>query len=722
MQRVAQSIIKTVLPSLVVSLVPLTLCHIASAVEIVLQFDDFDRSETQANIQAGVDGFYDPEFNDFDITLPIRGTDINGTEGILLVAEIAGFGDNGTTSSRIRTFNEGAGVTNSNGSIINSGDTIQLTFNQPVTISSYSIGSTTTDTNMFYRVGDMLPVDITAPAMPSPQLVDIPDSPLPAGKPFTVGSNDSNFTLWGTVIEFAGLVSQPTVINVPPDAAPTSAAANTQVNLFAGGAIGSDFDAFDGSEVNISGGSVGDRFTSFLGSTVNVSGGTIGPSFSAVGTVNVSGGSFDCCFTAHGEVTVSGGSFSNAFHASRGSVVNITGGSLGRDFRALVESEVSISGGTMGDNFDTSPSSQLTLVGGRFRLDGVPIEGLNSIGDAIELDLPEGSVLSGVFTDGRVFAFSSVDADTIRDGSLTLKVGELPAIGPAIITLATDPLPTGLQTGQTLFVNGRGAVGDDYGADVGSSVHVARGRIGNNFEAIGAYVAISGGTVGINFDAFSGTKVDITGGSIGGGFEAHNGSEVNITGGLIGGSFRATEGSVVNISGGVVGSRFLAFGGSEVNISDGRIGEEFNAIDGSKVNISGGTFGINFQSFGGSEVNISGGSFGDGFRAPDGSMINLLGTQFVLDGVNITDSLTALEPLVIGDRDVSLVGLLADGSQFSFELNSRFTDGRDFFNSDAILSITLVPEPVSLLLWPLPIIAALCRRETNRWRPQPLST
>jgi hypothetical protein len=62
-----------------------------------------------------------------------------------------------------------------------------------------------------------------------------------------------------------------TVINVPPEVAPTSIGSDTQLNLGDGGEIGSNFDAGadDGSstnvEVNIDGGSVGNSFSAYGG-------------------------------------------------------------------------------------------------------------------------------------------------------------------------------------------------------------------------------------------------------------------------------------------------------------------------------------------------------------------------------------------------------------------------------------------------------------------------
>ena len=79
---------------------------------------------------------------------------------------------------------------------------------------------------------------------------------------------------------------------------------------------------------------------------------------------------------------------------------------------------------------------------------------------------------------------------------------------------------------------------------------------------------------------------------------------------------------------------------------------------------------------------------GDGFDAESGSMVNLMGTEFLIDGVPL-DSLVAGEAFTINDRDVTLSGLLADGTPFSFELNSTVSFGEDFFAPDATLTVTL---------------------------------
>ena len=136
---------------------------------------------------------------------------------------------------------------------------------------------------------------------------------------------------------------------------------------------------------------------------------------------------------------------------------------------------------------------------------------------------------------------------------------------------------------------------------------------------------------------------------------------------------------------------------TQLNLFDGgTIGVRFDAgaLDGTstniEVNISGGLVGDGFRAFDGSTVNISGGGVGIDFDANSGSEVNLFGTQFVLDSIDITASLTLNVPFTITDRDVTLEGVLADGLPFSFDLNSTNVFGEEFFDLLATLTVTLI--------------------------------
>ena len=174
------------------------------------------------------------------------------------------------------------------------------------------------------------------------------------------------------------------------------------------------------------------------------------------------------------------------------------------------------------------------------------------------------------------------------------------------------------------------------------------------------------------------------------------GSEVNISGGSIGSSGLASS-SAVNISGGSVGDDFEAGSFSEVSISGGSVGNDFTARPASAVNISGGSVGNSFRALGNTEINISGGTVGEEFDAAPNSEINLFGSDFFLDGVPL-DGLPINDAFRIFDRNVTLSGLLADGSAFTFDLNPIEKSDEDYFDPRATLTVTLVPEPDSLAM------------------------
>jgi hypothetical protein len=149
----------------------------------------------------------------------------------------------------------------------------------------------------------------------------------------------------------------------------------------------------------------------------------------------------------------------------------------------------------------------------------------------------------------------------------------------------------------------------------------------------------------------------------------------------------------------------------DVTISGGTVGEHFNAFGSSTINISGGTIGQGFDARTGSEINISGGEFGEGLDALSGSFISIFGHSFKLDGVPIGSKLEFEVPFKVVDRNVTLTGIFADGTPFNFDLNSTKIVGKDFFHRDAIVNVTLVPEPSALAALVSGIVLISCRRK-----------
>ncbi len=448
-----------------------------------------------------------------------------------------------------------------------------------------------------------------------------------------------------------------TVINSPPTTIGDDEEINadTRLNVLPNGSVGNSFDANSGGEVFISGGNVGDNFRANIGSQVTISGGNVG----------------------------------DTFRVSAGAMANLSGGTVGDSFQANVG------------------ASEVDIFGGEFRLNGTLIGGLAAVGNSQTVVVPSGGLLSGTLSDGTPFAFASGDGDSFSAATLTLRVTTLPAISPLTINAPGQSVPLGIRQGQTLNVGSGATVARNFSAGRGSVVNVqAGGLVGNNLEAVASQVNIHGGTVGSrfdafqgsminvmggsvgdNFDAFNGSGVHISGGSVGNFFTAHQGSQVNISGGNVGAFFNANDGSEVNISGGTVGSFLNANSGSEVNISGGNIGGFINANSGSVVNISAGNFGNNFTARSGSTVNVSGGTLGDEFNAFALSEINLEGTKFFLNGLPLLG--LSQTPTTLTTRNATLSGMLINGSAFSFDLNSTDISGQDYFDTSALLTLTI---------------------------------
>lgn len=455
----------------------------------------------------------------------------------------------------------------------------------------------------------------------------------------------------------------------------------SEVNI-SNGVVGNGFTVFGGSTVNVTGGSVGASFTAKHGATVNISGGTVagaraesGGTFnisggvvnaSAVGgTINITGGTISpfSNASAGGTLNISGGSVAQRLEAQSGGTINISGGAIRDNFWVRPGGTANISGGTIGRVFTAFEGSTVNLAGSEFRYNNAPITALPSGGSTID-------VLSGVLADGQVFIFGRGFLDEDFFSSTTINVNAVataPSVNPGV--LSSGVFTKGLRPGESLTVNGSGA-------------------LGANFAAVDATLNIEGGSVG-NFLEVAFSEVNISGGTVGSGFAAYNGSTVNITGGSLAGLSFAGSSTAVNIAGGSVGGVY-AGNLSTANITGGTFGA-FEAA-GSTVNISGGTFGNDFVASFSSTTNISGGTFAEDFAAFLSSRVNLFGTSFVLDGVEMTD-LVLGEAFTVGVRDVTLSGVLADGSAFSFDLNSSSISGGDWFEFGATLTVTLVPTP-----------------------------
>ena len=345
-------------------------------------------------------------------------------------------------------------------------------------------------------------------------------------------------------------------------------------------------------------------------------------------------------------------------NALSGSIVNISGGSVGsRRFNAFADSIVKISGGSVGDNFTAFPGSTVTISGGSvganfaaFSDSTVEISG-GSFG--IDFNAEAGSdveLLGGAF---------KLNGANFSSSTITLQAG--------------DVFTGTLQDGSPLifFNNGTGGDFDQLNnvmltevalPDIDMTPVVVNAANPNGPLSLGVGQVLTlqnGGFLGV------GDVVD---------------DEI---------AFQAL-GATLNIEGGILGN--------------------FAEVAESTVNMSGGSIGEFFDLFSGSTANISGGNIGEGFDAFSGSEINLFGTEFRLDGV-LLEGLELGQAFTVVDRDVTLSGVFADGTAFSFDLDSvNFVGSSFFLPSGATLTVTQVPEPTSLAILGLGGLALLRRR------------
>lgn len=272
-----------------------------------------------------------------------------------------------------------------------------------------------------------------------------------------------------------------------------------------------------------------------------------------------------------------------------------------------------------------------------------------------------------------------------------------PALFDTVINVPTDPNigddesigSDGLTT--QLNLSDGGDVGNRVTVQSGSEVNISGGEVGNTLTvASGGEVNISGGTTSSRLTAQSGSEVNISGGAMSGFFVSETGSVVNITGGSTDFPFsvgRLLVSGEVNISGEAFVPSVSNTSGSEVNISGGSVGTS-DAASGSVVNVSGGSVDVVLAASG-SEVNVSGGS--TTLFAGSGSVVNLSVRDAFLDGV-LVSGLSRDSAVTIPERAGVLAGWLADGSDFSFELNPAPVDislRQDFFDPEATLTVTL---------------------------------
>ncbi len=463
-----------------------------------------------------------------------------------------------------------------------------------------------------------------------------------------------------------------------------------------GGSVGMGVEAVS-SVLNISGGSVG-SFEVHSDSQVNISGGTVEDDSSARSAVavTISGGNLRGHLFANGagEVTISGGTVEGRIIT--GGDVHMTGGSIG-GLSVSDNSVATIDGGVVTGTISASDTAQLNIQGGVF--------------GGLRLDRNAEANISG----GTITGFRS---HQIRESTLNISGGSLGGFFDirelSEVNISGGTLGRTVRTSRLskLRLSG-GTIGQDYrpGPFGGGDLELVGGEFRLNGVAVGeGELALTDGDIltgtladgstfafspGLN-DSLSFSAVTLTSASV---------PDLDLTPIVIDtpvteGSSGLRMGQSLSLQpGGELRNNFTVIGAT-LNVDGGIVGSDMEVVDGT-VNLNSGSVGTDFSLLPGSIANIRGGNIADGIEVFAGSMVNLFGTEFLLNDLPL-DTLSLGETITIADRNVSLTGRLADGSPFSFDLNTnpafRGPWSPDYFDLDATLTVTLVPEPSAVWL------------------------
>lgn len=376
-----------------------------------------------------------------------------------------------------------------------------------------------------------------------------------------------------------------------------------------------------------------------VGATLNIEGGSVSGGIDVADTiVNISGGS------------ILGNNLpTNEIYAR--STVNLTGGQIFGNVRVWDDAQVNL--------IDGFSSSVFTELGGHVAMSG---------GSNLRLDIDPGAsaeISGGVI--GRTFqAFSGSDVEFVG-GEYKLN-GVV--IGAGRITLNDGDVLTGTLADGSTFTR---LNIDDRLRDTMDNVLLTEVALPSIPAAPILINGIKQAPEGLR-QGQSATLVD---------------------GGQLSRFFSAVD-ATMQLDGGSVGER-LTISGSTVTVT-ADVGFQVSStlryvvLDGGILTHEGGQV-QSTNVYDGGELNILGGELIDGVQILAGGELNFVGTNFAIDGVLIED-LIINTPITIFERDAVLTGALSNGSPFSYSLNSiRNNFTADFVDSNATLTVTLIPEP-----------------------------
>jgi hypothetical protein len=399
-------------------------------------------------------------------------------------------------------------------------------------------------------------------------------------------------------------------------------------------------------------------------------------------------------------------------------------------------------GGRHSDFMNVRSGARLIVRGSEFRINGTPVQGLGQPGTSIDVALGPTVVLSGIYADGTPFAIGG-SQEQIQSSVQVIET-PVPAAGPSVIVVPTDPVPTGVRSGQMLVLKEGGELPANFSSAPGSTVRIEGGIVGQNYEAVGSTIDMTGGQAGV-IDAFFGTVANITGnarwdelnvyaGSVAtfdstadhaGGFRAFPGSTVNVKNIQLNSVFQA-ERAIINISGGSIGdhqldslvtstSALTVTGGflegvlvtdhSTAQVSGGRVGY-LQASTGVQARIDGGQvdwLGVHADAVAdvhagivgdtdnlGGTTRIHGGALGDSHEWNNGT-VELHGYDFQVDGVPVAGlDMVGSSAQLNYTPGSTITGTFSDGTPFNLVPNDNF---QSLFITDGVLRLVRTAAP-----------------------------
>ena len=319
---------------------------------------------------------------------------------------------------------------------------------------------------------------------------------------------------------------------------------STEVNINSGGDTANSLHFFN-SEVNVlAGGEIGSSFTVEANSTLNAAAGsTIGSNGTVLGTVNINGATVQGNFNTSAGSTLNIGPGSDLTSSSSlnnfDGTVNISGGEIGSSTDFNSNSNVTISGGNFGGNIDFNGA--VTFSGGTFGSNF----NINSTATGVVFDVTDGGVIIDAFTP-EFFADVIINGGDFG-GSAEFEAGTTSVINDGSFGNNVEAL------GELLTING-GTFGTNF--DVGTST-------------VPSTLIVNGGTIDF-LDIDGGSTVFLNGGDTSNNIDVREDGTLNITGGDFTTGILAAEGDVD-----LFGSAFfidgVAITGSDVFAVEGSV-------------------------------------------------------------------------------------------------------------------------------------------------------